>query len=62
MSRSRKLDDDYDDLDRFLDRIVDRPIKRRRRRKQKTRQYLDDLAERRWLRNHLDDWDLDNIH
>lgn len=71
MSRSKRFEDDFDDaafyydddtdVKRFLDSMIERSVKRRHKRKNRARQYLDDLEDRRWLRQHLEDWDTDSI-
>lgn len=71
MSRSKRLEDEMEDAAPYydddmevagvIDSMSEKSVKRRRDRKHRARQYLDDLADRRWLRQHLDDWDTDNI-
>jgi hypothetical protein len=72
VSQSKKYDDQNDDalnlydddveLEEFFDSMVQRSFNRRRNRRFRTKQYLDDLEEKRWLRRQLDDWDSESIH
>jgi hypothetical protein len=73
MSRSKKIESDYDnialisdddlDLEFFFESMTEKAIARRRKRKRsRTRQRLYDLQEGRWLRRQVTDWDSDKIH
>lgn len=68
MSKSRKVDDGYDDLthfygedtdlEMFLDMMSEQSTirKRQRNRKYRARQRVEDFEDARWLQNQIEDW------
>lgn len=68
MSKTRKIDDGYDDLsyfygddtdiELFLDTMFEQSTarKRNRNRKYRARQRVEDYEDARWLQSQIDDW------
>lgn len=68
MSKTRKIDDGYDDLSHFYGDDTDIELfldtmskqsavrKRNRNRKYRARQRVEDYEDARWLQSQIDDW------